>query len=482
LTFIPEPSKFTPIKAQCWDRQFGIEFNRWEWGLINDFNRAKKEKYVTISGSVVNNHRLGKGQFLLIPAPHLPQDQILCACPDELIPANNEYVTVKGKKVWVNDSHYLLLLDEIEQSKLKIPVRSEINFQEFEDLLFLPWRGLDKPVANILSYQFISCPPLFALNQVGGLVVGSYDGTREGNKRKTRKGKKLLNYFKGLLPNEIVMGKPCSVRVPWMSLRLKTLPYSWQYKTINADKELSPQFLRFMSDRKSAFSELSIGVESEKKGPSSFYDAPLSITDQPTILPDSLEQLSVNSDPSPDIIKYIMTQQLFCPTIGNTKDDFYHLLGNAAKKLLDLADSYDIPQAVRSHAVFDPNYYGKPQAILRIASSAARAFNESKVDENWVSKVFEGDCLKNYESILDWQEYVTVKGVETISIVNEFDRKVIKLITEKETKEIGVGMHQIMDNFLMENESSIRESLGRLRDSGKIYENPRDVFRTLGCW
>jgi hypothetical protein len=474
LTFIQKPNEFKPIKTRLWERQFGSEFNHWEWNIISEFNQAKKEKYVKVSGAVINNTRLGKGQFLLVPAPHLPQDHLLCICQDQEIPANNAYVTIQGRNVW-RRNHYEVFVDSIQQADLNIPVKPEIEFQEFENLLFEPWRGIDQHVADVFSFQFVSCPPLFAINQAGGLVISSYDGTR------ARLGKKLLAYFKNLLPKEILLGKPSCISVPYMNIRLRTLPFSWQYKTIFAEKTFPPLFLKFMTERKSAFSELSIGVEPGKEAPLTIYDKPLTISDQSTFLTRSVENRKLNNDPPLEIIKYIATQQMFAPKAGNTKEDFAKLMATASEQLIKTAESYDIPDAAKSHGLFDPNYYGKPQSILRIALSAARALNQKEISDKWISESFERYCLKNYMTILeDLPDIVTRKGVEMVTLEREIDRQIFKFISDHESKEYGVGIYQIDDVFVKYTDFEIRESLTRLREMGRLYENPRDVFRTVG--
>jgi hypothetical protein len=453
---------------------FGSEFNAWEWDLLKNFNQAKKAGYVTISGAVVANQRLGRGQFLLIPAPHLPQDQILCVCLDLPIPPNGQYITVRGKNTWVRDHHEVVVYD-IKPAEMKIPIKPEIKFEDFQDSLLLQWSGLESPLRELLAFQFVSCPPLFALGQAGGLVISTYDGTQ------AKRGKMLLRYFKNLMPPEILMGKPCSVEVPWMGVKMRALPFSWQYKTIDADKPLSSALLGFLSDRKSAFSEVSVSLGTDKKGPASIYDAPLNITDQPTLLRSTLEKRPINVDPPLEIVKYITTQQMFYPVVGGEQEDFMQILNQTSAKIIKVAESYDVPLLVRRHGLFDPNYYGKPASVLRVALASARASCKPKVDGSWVVKAFDEYCLENMKWILDsWRDYVTSKGVETVSLGNELDRQMLRFITDTEIKEAGAGFDIIEEHFFNRNELELRQSIRRLLDLGKIREERQDVFRSVG--
>lgn len=201
----PTTSGFKPIRPAFRERQYGSEFNQWEFKLLKEFNYAKTSVNPTISGSVVFDNRLGKNRFLLIPAAHLSQDYVICECPPGLpVPANLSQVRITGRRSVFYD-HWEIIVDDIAYEKMKIPIEPEIDFNDFQDELFLQWGGIDSPLRELLAFEFVSSPPLLDFGQVGGLNFTLYDGTATGE------SKKLLKYFKGMIPLDIALGKSGSL-------------------------------------------------------------------------------------------------------------------------------------------------------------------------------------------------------------------------------------------------------------------------------
>lgn len=474
MQFIPKPKRFKPLAPRFLEREYGIEFNKWEFQILSEFNQAKKANYPTISGRVITNPRLGSTQFLLIPALHLIQDFVICECPPSMVvPASGSYVTVKGKKKCFQD-HCKIMVEDIIPAKFEAP-KPEIGFKDFQELLFLQWNGIDSPLRELLGFEFVSCPPLFALRQVGGLNLSLYDGTGMGL------SKKILRYFRNVIPSEIIKGKSSVIDIPTISIRIRVPSFPWSFKTSDVDRQLNPQLLEFLHNRKSRkFSEISVGLGTDKSAPLSLYEQPLTAVDQPAILPSSTEKRPLKIDPPFEITKYIITSHLWHPTIGESQEDINVILEEASSKLIRLAENFDVPHLIRRYALFDPNYYGKPQSILRIALASARAQCKDKIDSNWVMQVFYNYYLENMKTIFEsWEDLITSKGVELVSITNELDRQLLKFITNNETKETGVGFHLIQEHFFNRNDFELRRALERLQKSGKIYEIKPDVFRSV---
>jgi hypothetical protein len=482
MTFIPKPmsnksakpkDSFEPIRPAFRERQYGSEFNQWELAILREFSSAKRSTNPTISGSVIFDGGLGKNHFLLIPAAHLSQDYAICECPPGIpVPANSSYVTIMGKKSVFHD-HWEIMVDNISYEKPKISIKPEIDFKEFQDQLFLQWGGIESPLRELLAFEFVSSPPLLDLGQVGGLNLTLYDCTVTG------KSKKLLNYFRAILPLDIVTGKSERLALPELHTDQLLSPFSWRFRNFDADKPLNQRLTTFLDRRRSKrYSEISIGLGSKNKQPKTIYDPPLTKVDQPTILPDSAEMVPMHFDPPLEVTKYVITMQMMFPTIGKTQADLNKTLDFASQKIVNLAEKYDLPQAVRRYGLFDPSYYGKPQSILRLALASARSQEKHTADNEWITKVFDEFYLKNMESTLEtWEDIMTSKGVEMVSIESEFDRQVLKLITEKESKETGVGFHILEDRF--HDTIKLGSSLRTLLSMGKIREVKLGVYRSV---
>ncbi len=487
MTFIEKhkmvktPSNFEPIKLSFRDRKFGSEFNHWELEILKQFSYAKSSANPAVSGTVVYDRTLGSKRFVLLPAAHLSQDYVICECPPGVpIPANLSEITVKGKKTAFYD-YWEIMVDSISYEKFKVQVKPEIDFQEFQDLLFIRWGGLFSPLKEILAFEFVSAPPLFDLGQAGGLSVTVYDGTGpEDDGTHRNASRELLSYFKSVIPEDIAVGKSGHLAIPELATEQPLSPFSWRFSCFDADKPLNQHLVNFLDTKRSKrFSEISVGLGSKHNRPKSIYDPPLTKVDQPTLLPDSAEMLKMSFDPPLEITKYILTMQMMTPTVGKVQTDFNDTLEKVGQKIVNFAERYDMPEAVKRHGLFDPNYYGKPQSILRLGLATARSQEKKSVDNELVMKAFDDYFQKNIESIMEaWPEIMTSKGVELISL-REFDRQVLKFITDKENSKFGVGLSILSERF--PDEIELRLSLQRLLDDkvGKIYEVKRDVFRSV---
>jgi hypothetical protein len=479
MTFIPKPdpksivwASFRPIRPAFRERQYGSEFNKWELALLKEFSCAKASRNPIISGSVVYDSALGRGRFLLIPAAHLPQDYVICECASGVpAPANLSYVTIAGRKK-VFYGYWEIIVDNISFEKMKQPVKPEIDFRDFQDQLFLQWGGISSPLRELLAFEFVSSPPLPDFGQVGGLNVTLYDGTSKGE------SKKLLKYFRDMIPLDIALGKSGNLAIRELAAEQPLSPFSWRFKSFDADKPLSQHLSVFLDSRRSKrFSEISIGLGSRRNQPKSLYEPPLTKVDQPTLLPDNAEMLKMSFDPPLEVTKYIITMQMMFPTVGKRRADLDETLELASKKIVDIGEKYQLPQAVKRHGLFDPNYYGKPQSILRLALASARSQAKQTMNNEWIMKVFDEIYLKNVVTIMDaWEDIMTSKGVELVSL-DEFDRQVLKFITEKESTDYGVGFSVLNERFT--DDIKLELTLDRLDNIGKIYMVKRDVYRSI---
>lgn len=482
MTFIPKskstvksPDNFKSIRPAFRDRQFGSEFNQWELKLLKEFSYAKKSVSPIISGTVIFDRRLGQNRFLLIPAAHLAQDYVICECPSDFsVPANLSNVTIAGRRRAFFD-HWEILVEKISYEKNKMPIKPEISFKDFQEQLFLQWGGIDSLLKKLLAFEFVSSPPILELGQIGGLNLTVYDGTGRGE------SKKLLKYFKNIIPSDIALGKSGSLALPELATDQPLSPFSWSFKSFDADKPLNQNLMTFLNTRKSKrFSEISVGLGSKRNQPKSIYEPPFTMVDQPILLQDNAEMIKMSFDPPLEVTKYIITMQMLFPSLGKTQKDLDEMLAGASKKIVALAEKYDIPQTVRRHGLFDPSYYGKPQSILRLALASARSEEKQSTNDVELMKVFDNLYLKNMETIMEaWEDIFTKKGIEIVSL-NEFERQLFKFISEKEN-DFGLGFNAISEHFASNKieEFDLRKHLDNLKNIGKICETKYNVFRSL---
>ena len=204
------------------------------------------------------------------------------------------------------------------------------------------------------------------------------------------------------------------------------------------------------------------------------------MVDQPTILLSSAEKRNTNVDPPLEVTKYLITTQMLYPTVGKREEDFMNILNEASSKIVEVAKSYDLTPEVRRHGIFDPNSYGKPQSVLRLALASARASSQIEIDNASTMKVFNDYYLENFKIVYEeWPNLFTSKGIEMATLKNELDRQILRFITDNETKEVGVGFHLIEEHFLNQDKFKLKESIDRLLDMGKIREAKWNVFRSV---
>jgi hypothetical protein len=368
-----------------------------------------------------------------------------------------------------------MYVEKIQFEKSRIPIKPEISFADFRERLLLQWGGISPLLSNLLAFQFVSSPPIPELGQTGGLNLTVYDGTGRGE------SKKLLGYFKNMLPLDIAIGKSGSLALPELSADQPLSPFSWSFKSFDADKPLNQNLLTFLDKRKSKrFSEISIGLGSKRSHPQSIYEPPLTMVDQPTLLPDNVEMIKMNFDPPLEVTKYIITMQMLHPTLGKNQTDIDDMLAIASNSIIDIAEKYDIPQTVRRHGLFDPSYYGKPQSILRLGLASARSEERQSTDNEELMRLFNSVYMKNMETVMEaWDDIFTKKGIELVSL-DEYDRQLLKFITEKEN-EFGLGFDILTEHFASNkfDEFKIRQHLDDLKNIGKICEPKFNVFKSL---
>ena len=194
----------------------------------------------------------------------------------------------------------------------------------------------------------------------------------------------------------------------------------------------------------------------------------------------SAEKRNTNVDPPLEVTKYLITTQMLYPTVGKREEDFMNILNEASSKIVEVAKSYDLTPEVRRHGIFDPNSYGKPQSVLRLALASARASSQIEIDNASTMKVFNDYYLENFKIVYEeWPNLFTSKGIEMATLKNELDRQILRFITDNETKEVGVGFHLIEEHFLNQDKFKLKESIDRLLDMGKIREAKWNVFRSV---
>jgi hypothetical protein len=381
------------------------------------------------------------------------------------------HVSISGRRQDFRD-RFEILVDDIQYIQPEFSIKPEIEFRDFQDMLLLEWSGIESPQRELLALEIVSSPPIF--EQAGGLDVSLYDGAGKGL------SKKVLSNLRRFVAPDIVMGRSSKVTVPWMERSVGIDPFSWSFKVVDADAKLPETVRHFLLNRKlEKGSEVSVALGSKKTAPDSLYDPPYAFVDQPTLLPFGVEKRRANVDPPPEITRYIVATHMTSVTAGKTQQELVSSMDLTREKLLDFAKKVDVPHLVARYGLFDLDFYGKPLSIARIALASARAEGKSMISTDDVVKTFDGIIAKNFECIFDsWPQLFTTKGVEIASLTT-LEQEIMKFIEKNETKESGVSLYAIQDNFFNTDLMKLRDEIFKLKNLGKIYEERSGRFRIV---
>ena len=366
-----EPSEASkPIQLRFWERMYGFEFVSSEFSQIKELHNAMKSAEPHVRGYV---KRLTGHRFILLPTPLTPQYYVLCCCPEGLeLPSENSYIEVEGKARWSGirlvaerdfQGEREILVDKWQNSSpewLK-QVKPEISFKNFKAAIFTQIFNAEDFVKDLIAYQVISCPEFEGY--LGGLNVCLYDATNENL------SPKVINELRRVVPVDIGKTYTLGTEFGKASLRFK-----YNLATANADKRLSDETFRILTDRSSQFpfKEISLSIGSRRKTPSSLEEPPCRLTDFTTILNEETDIGTRKLDPDFDAFRYMLTQHLLDPVIHNSTEAISRVQDN----LFKLQNSYDIsPTALAKFKILDVSYCGKPQSVVRLALANARGEN-----------------------------------------------------------------------------------------------------------
>lgn len=395
-----EPSETSPpVKLRFWERMYGFEFVSSEFSQIKELHTAMKSAKPHVRGYV---KRLTGNRFILLPTPLTPQYYVLCSCPEGLgLPSENSYVEVEGSTRWsgirlVAEGDFQgekeILVDKWQNSSpewLRL-IKPEISFKDFKAAIFTQIFNVEDPIKDLIAYQAISCPEFEGY--LGGLNVCLYDATNENL------SPKVINELRRVVPTDIGKTYTLGTEFGKVSLRFK-----YNLATANADRQLSDESLRILTERSSQFpfKEISLSIGSRRKTPSSLEEPPCRLTDFATILNEETDIGERKLDADLEAFRYMLTQHLLDPVVHNSSD----AISRVQENLFKLQNSYDIsPTALAKFKILDVGYSGKPQSVVRLALANARGENAREVTTDQVDYAIRA-FNKNFNYIYEiWSE------------------------------------------------------------------------------
>jgi hypothetical protein len=463
-------------QIQFWKRELGALWNPFERERILEFSGIKSNEQVNLSGYV---KWVRTKVFVLVPTLFSNQTHILCLNHTDRRPPENAFITISGlsrryglrkkndySRVFRGDIIVEVYDWKVSKPDFKIP-KDETKYEDFKRNLTCRIEGLEPIQKDFLAFTIISTPSI--IGQSGGINATLYDSTKSGIPKKVIKEVQLA------IPKD--MEKICTVKTPLGKFGLR---YEYNYSIGDADKPLSNIEQKFLTHNVLGFKEASLSLFSKSDRPLSIEDPPCSLSDIPTVTPETTQ--IVHDKPyidQFDALRYLTTSHFKIPII----QDFDDSISTIVTGLERLNDSWDLPpKQIAKYGFLDANYNARPLSVLRQCLAYARAKNVEIITAEWVNQVFDEYFVWNFEYVNEiWEDLLTRPLVDDKTMMASLRvkyREIIRIIRKNySSKEIGVSKETILKE-IEEPPLKVNELLNDCKRDGVIYE-PRSGFYKL---
>ena len=427
--FVPPPiSKFVPSKrATLIDRMFEVQYTKFEFQQITEFNLSRKKSEVEISGYV---SWYDKQYFLLLPAKTTSSKYVICKVSEELqYPANNQYVTCKGKWQYELESrksrfgYNVLMVENIVPTKPEIDaLKPDISQKDFEQIIFENWMNIDETSQNLIAQGLVSSPT--TSTRAGGLTLSLFRLPAQRSLSDL-----LKSDLRRSIPPEIYQDRPSFFEIREFGAQHKMPSYGWSEIMGDFD-EVPKSFNSKLARIPDANEEYSISLFSQKSMPDDLNSQASVKSDYPIVLEELIERRKNLSDPDPEIYKYLISVHMSSPTVS-TKT-FKETIDYSREELKNLAEVNEFLSKYMGHNAFlDLSIDGKPLSVLNFALSRTRSRMSDNISLEDV-KYATSDYKKNLEHVIDvWEGELLSSKIPRSASLNFDERRVLKLLIEK---------------------------------------------------
>ncbi|MDE2589942.1 MAG: hypothetical protein KGL95_09805, partial [Patescibacteria group bacterium] len=307
-----EKPQYRYTKTRFIDREFGVEYTKFENEQMRHFMEERKKTVVEITGYV---SWIKGNRFLLLPTKTVSNVYFICEMSMGVdFPDNNQYVSCKGSWKYSLQSktttfgYQILVVEEIQKSKPDFGmIKPDITHKDFVKILFDRWINIDEKTQNLIAQTLISSPTM--PDRAGGLTLSLFNLTKE----------KLTNVFREdirrFLPSEIRRNKPFLFDVRELGTK-HTLPsFGWSEHIsnfVNISSEINTKLNRTPISN----DEYSISLLSDDHAPHDFSSEGLSKSDYPIILEEHLERKLGSYYTDPEIFKFFISAHMLFPSVS----------------------------------------------------------------------------------------------------------------------------------------------------------------------
>ena len=198
------------------------------------------------------------------------------------------------------------------------------------------------------------------------------------------------------------------------------------------------------------------------------FDYPVQISNAPN-KSEELERMNQYEDP--DIYNYLAYMRLTYPAISTNINK--QLLASS-QKVIDWASKQNIPaDFLGMGMLFDPNYYGKPDTIQRLALSIAR-IHDSQNSQNYIP-IAEKLLFTVLDSILDQIKY----SKSTIYSLTQLEDILFKIIKEEnDSYPEGIPIKRLFQRSMW-NKTQVLDIIESLARKTRIYRPNVHIIKIL---
>lgn len=368
MSFLPlsvNKQRYQYSKIRFLEREHGIEYLPFELRQMKDFNKARKEKLVEITGYVSWSK---PPNFLLLPSRTAPHGYIICEAENELkYPALNQFVTVIGKWKYTilnRKPEKVLLIDEIHQSNPDFgKIKPHISSKEFVENLFEKWQNIRESTQKLIAQSMVSSPTMIN-ERSGGLTLTLANYSKKNSLRN------FTSDLRRFIPKEFAKNKSLSYNIPELGIKNYLPKLGW------SDHVFSFEHIPKLIDSKleripSNDDEYSITLLENTMGPLKYETRGLAKSDYPIVFEEYVEKRYNDYDVSTDVFKYLLAVHMLAPVVP--LEVYEKSIEHNREEITKFIGEHETFARLSGHDQFmDLGKRGKPLSIHNLAVSIGR--------------------------------------------------------------------------------------------------------------
>lgn len=432
-----EKPQYRYTKSRFIDREFGVEFTKFENEQMRHFMEERKKPIVEITGYVSwldDGHR-----FLLLPTKTVSNVYFICEVSTGVdFPDNNQYVSCKGLWKYSLQSkktafgYQILVVEEIQKSNPDFGIiQPDITYKDFVEILFERWSNVDENTQSLIAQSLVSSPTNF--ERAGGFTLSYFSLAKE------RSAILFASDLQRFVPSELLKNKPLPIDVRELGLKSHLPSFGWEGVGLNDnfDKSAENQFITKLNRVPISKDEYSISFFSSKSAPADFNSTSLGKSDYPVIFEEHSERKHRSYYTSPEIYKFMIATHMSSPEVNV---DVYRKGQEISRDALlkKIKTDETLSKFSGNDKLLDLGVRGRPLSIINLAISYGRSdlANSITIERiNDTSQLY----LNNLEHITDAWNDLIVDKITPLASLNNDERRVLALLIDNGPSSIVEG-------------------------------------------